>query len=92
MNYGSNLDRFLSDSLTIWIMALILISFFQTRVLVTNSITFLPKVDDIIVIKEGMISEQGSYEELLSHHGPFAEFIKTYLNEEQSDEEDEEGR
>ena len=33
----------------------------KTRLLVTHGITYLPKVDHIIVLKEGMVSEQGSY-------------------------------
>lgn len=34
------------------------------------------------------MSEQGGYQELLSHNGPFAEFIQTYLKEAESDTED----
>eukprot|EP00250_Pteridium_aquilinum_P005352 c15461_g1_i1 orf=573-5420(+) len=37
----------------------------KTRVLVTNQLHFLSQVDDIVVIHEGMIKEQGSYEELM---------------------------
>ena len=33
----------------------------KTRVLVTHAVTFLPKVDKIIVLKKGLISESGSY-------------------------------
>ena len=63
--------------------------FFQTRVLVTNGVTFLPKVDKIIVLKDGAISEMGTYEELLTRHGAFAEYIQTYLQE--NDDSDSEG-
>ena len=38
-------------------------------------------VDEIIVMQDGGISERGSYEELVSHDGPFAQFLKTYLTE-----------
>ena len=62
----------------------------QTRVLVTNSISFLDQVDEIWVLKDGTISERGSYDELLDHNGPFAEFIRTYLFE--GDSEEGEGR
>ena len=34
----------------------------KTRILVTHGITYLPKVDHIVVLKEGKISEQGSYQ------------------------------
>ncbi|XP_013389987.1 multidrug resistance-associated protein 1 [Lingula anatina] len=64
----------------------------KTRILCTNSISCLSKVDKIIVLNKGEISEIGTYQELLSHNGGFAEFIKTYLSEqdEQSEDEDEE--
>ena len=60
----------------------------------TNQLTFLPYVDEIIVLNNGMISETGSYEELLSHDGAFAEFVRTYLQEtEENDAQlDEEGK
>lgn len=41
----------------------------KTQVLVTNQLHFLPYVDRIILIHEGMIKEEGTYEELISH-GP----------------------
>ena len=51
-------------------------------------------VDSIIVMNNGEISEMGSYEDLLSHDGVFAQFLKTYLTQEESDseEEDEESK
>ena len=42
----------------------------KTQVLVTNQLHFLPHVDRIILIHEGMIKEEGTYEELINH-GPF---------------------
>ncbi|XP_057458600.1 ABC transporter C family member 12-like isoform X2 [Lotus japonicus] len=36
----------------------------KTRVLVTNQLHFLPQVDKIILVSEGMIKEQGTFEEL----------------------------
>ena len=53
----------------------------QTRVLVTHGITCLPKVDLIITMKDGAVSEVGTYEELLHAGGAFADFIETYLND-----------
>ncbi|KAI8524585.1 hypothetical protein RHMOL_Rhmol13G0160600 [Rhododendron molle] len=36
----------------------------KTRVLVTNQLHFLPQVDKIILINEGMVKEEGTFEEL----------------------------
>ena len=36
-----------------------------TRVLVTHGIGYLPQVDDIVVLKDGRVSEQGPYAPLL---------------------------
>ncbi|XP_047332545.1 ABC transporter C family member 12-like isoform X2 [Impatiens glandulifera] len=36
----------------------------KTRVLVTNQLHFLPRVDKIILVSDGMIKEEGTYEEL----------------------------
>ena len=59
---------------------------FQTRVLVTHGISFLPKVDRIYVIVDGKISEQGSYKELLKQDGAFSDFLRNYLYEEEEEE------
>ena len=53
----------------------------KTRVLVTHSLTYLPCTDKIIVMKDGKISEQGSYEELVSQKGEFANFLLEYMTE-----------
>ena len=53
----------------------------KTRLLVTHGITYLPKTDHIIVLKDGKITEQGSYTELLSQKGDFATFVLEYMNE-----------
>ena len=58
----------------------------------TNSVSYLSQVDLILVLKDGQISEQGSYEELLSHQGAFAEFIATYLIEADENEDLEAGK
>ena len=47
----------------------------KTRILVTHAISYLPFVDNIIVMKNGSISEIGSYEELLNNKGEFADFL-----------------
>nr|KAG5691173.1 hypothetical protein BaRGS_010109 [Batillaria attramentaria] len=60
----------------------------KTRVLVTHGVHWLPMVDDIIVMEDGKVSERGSYEELILHDGPFAQFLKTYLTVDNTDEEE----
>ncbi len=61
----------------------------RTRVLVTHGMTYLPQVDNIIVIKEGAISEVGSYKELLERKGAFAEILVQYISEHQEEVEEE---
>jgi ATP-binding cassette subfamily C (CFTR/MRP) protein 1 len=56
----------------------------KTRILVTHRISILPNVDQIIVVKDGTISESGTFEELIANKGDFAEFVAEYLIE-QSD-------
>ena len=59
----------------------------KTRILVTHAVTFLPQVDQIIVFKDGVVSECGTYKELLSHKGDFAEFLVQYLSDAEVDED-----
>merc|ERR1719500_735471 len=54
----------------------------KTRVLVTHAVTFLPQVDQIVVLRGGKVSEVGTYKELLAQKGDFAEFLVQYLSEE----------
>jgi hypothetical protein len=44
-------------------------------------------VDQIIVLKDGEITETGSYKELLTQKGAFAEFLLQHLEESGGDEE-----
>ncbi|XP_068440089.1 ATP-binding cassette sub-family C member 3 isoform X4 [Clinocottus analis] len=60
----------------------------KTRILVTHGISFLPQVDNIMVIVDGRMSEMGSYQELLSQNGAFAEFLRNYALEDIVEEED----
>ena len=47
-------------------------------------------VDQVVVLTNGEISDLGSYEELMSRDGAFAQFLKTFLLQEaDSDEESE---
>ena len=49
--------------------------------LVTHGITYLPQVDHIVVLKEGQVSEVGTYKELLAQKGAFAEFLLQHIDE-----------
>ena len=50
-------------------------------------------MDKIIVLDKGTISEVGTYEELISFNGAFAEFIRTYLTQTpEEDDEDSDGK
>ncbi len=51
--------------------------------LVTHGVGYLPQVDRIFVLKEGRITEKGTYRELLRRQGEFAEFLIQYLTEEE---------
>ena len=61
----------------------------KTRVLVTHGVSFLPKVDKIVVMKDGEISEVGTYQELMDSKGAFAEFLVQYLTTEGDDDVEE---
>ncbi|XP_071376110.1 multidrug resistance-associated protein 1 isoform X3 [Centroberyx affinis] len=63
-----------------------------TRVLVTHGLSYLPQVDLILVMVEGEITEMGSYLELMARDGAFAEFLRTYANADQGDNDTKEGR
>ena len=41
----------------------------KTRILVTHGISFLPLVHQIVVMKDGKISEIGAYHQLLANKG-----------------------
>ncbi|XP_078381397.1 ATP-binding cassette sub-family C member 3-like [Oculina patagonica] len=61
----------------------------KTRVLVTHNVSFLPQVDKIIVLKDGTISEEGTYAELMASGGDFSEFVTTYTAKQQRLEQEE---
>ncbi|XP_015722689.1 canalicular multispecific organic anion transporter 1 isoform X1 [Coturnix japonica] len=56
----------------------------KTRILVTHSISFLPQVDNIVVLVAGAVSEHGSYSTLLANRGAFAQFLNSYGSQEES--------
>uniref|UniRef100_A0A8D2NVG1 Canalicular multispecific organic anion transporter 1 n=1 Tax=Zosterops lateralis melanops TaxID=1220523 RepID=A0A8D2NVG1_ZOSLA len=55
----------------------------KTRILVTHSISFLPQVDNIVVLAAGAVSEHGSYSTLLANEGAFSQFLNLYGNQEE---------
>lgn len=60
----------------------------KTRLLVTHGIIYLPQVDNIYVMKEGRVSEAGSYTELLSKKGAFAEFLIQHIQETNAEDDE----
>uniref|UniRef100_A0A3P8P7H5 ATP-binding cassette, sub-family C (CFTR/MRP), member 2 n=1 Tax=Astatotilapia calliptera TaxID=8154 RepID=A0A3P8P7H5_ASTCA len=56
----------------------------KTRILVTHGISFLPYVDEIVVLENGVISEVGSYENLRASGGTFSKFLDTYATEQRN--------
>lgn len=50
----------------------------KTRVLVTHGIHHLEEVDQIVVLKDGMISEMGDYKHLDRSRGAFYQLMKEY--------------
>ncbi|KAM6306423.1 ATP-binding cassette sub-family C member 2 [Aegotheles albertisi] len=55
----------------------------KTRILVTHSISFLPQVDNIVVLVAGAVSEYGSYSSLLAKRAAFAQFLNMYGSQEE---------
>lgn len=56
----------------------------QTRILVTHGVSFLPYVDEIVVLVDGVVSEVGSYKSLRASKGAFSEFLDTYAQEQRN--------
>lgn len=50
----------------------------KTRVLVTHGIHHLEEVDQIAVLKNGMVSEMGDYQHLIKARGAFYQLMKEY--------------
>ncbi|XP_043498528.1 multidrug resistance-associated protein 1 isoform X2 [Polistes fuscatus] len=53
----------------------------KTRVHITHDIVYLPEVDNIFVLKDGEITESGTYKQLMDKRGAFAEFLMQHLQE-----------
>lgn len=63
----------------------------QTRILVTHGVSFLPYVDEIVVLVDGVVSEVGSYSSLRASKGAFSEFLDTYAKEQSNQSHSETG-
>ena len=57
----------------------------------THSLTYLPEADVVIVMRNGRISEIGTFTDLLESNGAFAELAKSYLSEDTDDDLEEGG-
>nr|QUF59452.1 ATP-binding cassette transporter Abcc1-7 [Brachionus angularis] len=51
----------------------------KTRFLVTNSLSFLPQCDKIVMLENGSITEVGTYKELQEKNSGFSEFMRSFL-------------
>ncbi|KAL2082928.1 hypothetical protein ACEWY4_020701 [Coilia grayii] len=63
----------------------------KTRILVTHGVSFLPHVDEIVVLVDGRVSEVGSYQSLKASKGAFSNFLFTYAKEENNRSAKDEG-
>lgn len=63
----------------------------RTRVLVTNQLHFLSQVDRILLVHDGMVKEEGTYEELSNNGILFQKLMENAGKMEEYVEEEEEG-
>ena len=71
---------------------IIILCIMQTRILVTHGIGFLPQCDVIVVMSNGVISEVGTYSELIDANEAFAQFLQTYQSTIHQAEEKDDGK
>lgn len=50
----------------------------KTRVLVTHQLHVLPRVDYVVVMDQGTITEQGTYKDLIAANGEFSRLVANY--------------
>lgn len=62
----------------------------KTRVLVTNQLHFLPQVDRVILVSEGTVKEDGTFEELSRNGALFKKLMENAgkMEEKMKDEKD----
>lgn len=63
----------------------------KTRVLVTNQLHFLSEVDKIILIHEGMVKEEGTFEDLSNNGSLFKKLMENAGKMEEHAEDKEDG-
>nr|APD26507.1 ATP-binding cassette transporter subfamily C member 1 X3 protein [Brachionus koreanus] len=65
----------------------------KTRILVTNSINFLPQTDLIFMFENGKIVESGNYNELINLNGCFTRFVNnnSFVNNTEKEKEENKG-
>ncbi|CAJ0605474.1 unnamed protein product [Cylicocyclus nassatus] len=61
----------------------------KTRILVTHRLSYVKSADEIVVLGDGRIVENGRYNELMKQHGVFCKFVDEY-NSKSEEEEGEE--
>lgn len=59
-----------------------------TRVLVTHQLQYMSKVDHIIMVSDGKITEQGSYDELMRDGKEFSKLIINHVHEKEEKADD----
>ena len=59
----------------------------KTRILVTHALHFLPYVDHILLMDDGRITEQGTYNELKNSGGAFERLIREFGGEDEQEAE-----
>ena len=61
----------------------------KNRIPVTHALHFLPQVDYIYTMTEGIFDEHGTYADLMAAHGDFAHFVNEFgCKESESEKED----
>ncbi len=61
---------------------------YQTRLFVTNSLSFLPQCDEIAMLEMGNLTEKGSYDSLIENNSShFANFVQNHNSGMNQDEE-----
>nr|CDJ89105.1 unnamed protein product [Haemonchus contortus] len=63
----------------------------KTRILVTHRLSYIKIADEILVLRDGGIIENGRYDELMKQRGAFYKFVEEYKSSTESDENDDNG-